>query len=174
VPKAILDDDSHDYESENSREVQALADDVNRAIRNGDTPKLMRYFEDVLDNLHTSPSSSVWSQIEREESEAADTHEREKIERQEAEFKQALVDQCNQSLASHGIRIVRVVESGERDGFLIFARDRVGRTYEARLPFTLADEKIAIYGQEGFVRRMFDDVVREILTAKDRYFARMQ
>jgi hypothetical protein len=167
--KAILDDDS-----EGSQEIQALADDVNRAIREHDAPKLMKYFEDVLDNLHTSPSSSVWSQIERESDAECDTHEREKIERQEFEFKQALMQQCNQSLASHGMRIARVVESGERDGYEIFARDKAGRTYQAKLPFTLADEKIAIYGQEGFVRRMFDDVVRELLVAKDRYFARMQ
>jgi phosphoenolpyruvate synthase/pyruvate phosphate dikinase len=167
VPKAILDDDSNDYAGENSKEIEALAADVNRAIREHDTPKLMKYFEDVLDNLHTSPSSSVFQDAET-------THEREKLDRQEAEFKAALVVQCNQALRSHGINITRVIETGERDGYAIFARDKAGRRYETTIKYSDADEKIAIYGHDGFVRRLFDDVVREILAGRDRYFARMQ
>lgn len=174
MSKAVIDDDSADYTSSESKEVQALADDVNKAIRNGDTPKLMKYFEDVLDNLHTSPSSSVFKEGDEEEDEGFSTADRDNIARQEAEFRVALIVQVTDSLKSHGLRVSRVLEDGERDGYLVYATDRVGRVYEAKLPFSLADEKIAIYGREGFVRRMFDDVVRELLAARDRYFARMQ
>lgn len=161
--KAVLDDDST-----GDKETDALAEECNRAIREHDTPALMRYFEDVLDNLHSSPSSSVFSEPE------ASTHEREKLERDDAQFRAALTIQVNEALRGHGIRVTRVLENGERDGYVVCARDRAGRGYETTLKYGKAEELSAIYGDEGMVRRMFDEVARAILNERARYFARMQ
>lgn len=160
--KAVLDDDS-----EGIAEERAAIEECNKAVRDGDTVKLSRYFADVLDTIHTRPSSSAWSE------DSPTTSDREKLEREDAQFRAALAVKVTENLRTHGIRVVKVIDNGERDGYRVFARDRAGRGFEIEFKFSLIDEIIATGGQVDCVRRLFERVTSAILAERERYFARM-
>jgi hypothetical protein len=132
--------------------------EANRAIRDGDTAKLSKYFEDALDTIHSRLSSSVWTESEQD-----------KVD--DLQFRRALVASVSSNLRSHGIRVTRIIETGERDGYYVTARDATGRVYSITFPFSLIEDGGS---DEGRVRRLFDKVTAAILAERERYFRRMQ
>lgn len=160
--KPVIDDDS-----EGVAEIDALSEEVNDAIAQKDTRRLGRYFERELDEIHTSRSSSYWSE-QREG--AAD---RERQAQDDAELRAALALKATAALGAEGIVVTRVTDTEDRDGYRVVARDRQGRQYDTRITFERAILDGQCSGPIGLVDRMASWVVEGIRAERDRYFARM-
>lgn len=160
--KPVLDDDS-----EGVKELDALSTEVNDAIDQKDCARLGKYFERELDEIHTPRGSSYWS----ESSEG--TAERDQRERVDAELRAALAIKATEALSADGIRVTRVTDTEERDGYRIVARDRQRRAYEACITFERAILDGEGLGPVGLVDRMTAWIVEGIRAERDRYFARM-
>lgn len=156
-----------DDDSDGKAEADAVAKEVNDAIRSGDSLRISKYFEDILDELHTQPGSSFWS------SPGATTAEAERLEREDLQFRGALAIKVTEALQGDRIKVTRITETEGRDGYRIEARDRQGRSYETTLTFGDALQAGACYGAHGIVDRMTGWIVEGIRGERDRYFRRM-
>jgi hypothetical protein len=159
--KAVVDDDS-----EGTDEIEAISTEVNDAIAEKDTLRLGKYFERELDEIHTPRGSSYWS----ESSEG--TAEKDRREREDAELRAALAIKATEALAAEGIRVTRVTETEDRDGYRIVARDQQRRAYEARITYERAILDAECLGPVGLIDRMTAWVVEGIRGERDRYFRR--
>lgn len=141
-----------------------MAAEVNRDMAEGRGAK---HFEDVLDELHsTQPQAKN----------APDAEERDNERRAAAEIARQLKRDASEALLSQGLRVWNVIEV-PGDGFRANIKDRVGREYEAlidaRALDSMMEQSIAAGGRDAY-KRLVDLLVQEALSARAKYFDRMQ
>lgn len=117
-------------------EVEAKSAEINKDMANGNGVK---HFEDVFDSLHSNPSQQHDVENAEETSEERDRKERAFQELARA-FKARLRMMLNTG-DSEGMTVDQVRRNIGGRGFLVYARDRVGREFEFACDFdTLATE----------------------------------
>jgi len=147
-------------------EAAAIAEEANKALREGDTVKISRYFEDILDEIHTARGSSFWSDP------GYSTAEAERREREDLELRGALAVKVTDALSGERIKVTRITENEDRDGYRVEARDNAGRLYTTDLIY----QDAIVAGETnpvGLVNKMTAWIVEGIRAERDRYFRRM-
>lgn len=153
-------------------EIDDVSRQVNSALADPDSIASKRVlgqaFERELDELHTAPSSSYFSEH------AAPRADEERARREERHLMAAVASEARRALESLGMRIETgygesfgVVQDGE---YALRATDREGRVFDASYGLELA-KTVGGTGRD-LVTRMGQAVAREILKKRNVYFER--
>ena len=145
----------------------ALADSSSVASRR----LLGQIFERELDELTTPEGSSVFSEDRRT------TAEEDERKREEKHLMAAVARVVADTVKGEGLAVARVIRDGETvggGGYVLAARDRQGREFEARFGYDMATRLAMSGGTVNLVARIGHAVVRELRAARDNYFKRME
>lgn len=125
--------------------------------------------DDVVDMIADSMESNTHQSVATNIPDAAKRDDDERAERQ---FLEALPRACREQLAGTGIIVTRAAPDGTGEGYIIHARDRLGRTFTAELSL---DEGIQLGVEHGETmgRGIVDLICKRLLAARERWFARM-
>jgi hypothetical protein len=109
---------------------------------------------------------------------ALTAEERERVERELIQFEAAFARELEEQIRNHGLHVQRMghrrdLNDGRGEHFLIWIDDREGRQYEVRITLDEANSVVALNGANGG-GRLLDLAVQRVLTAREKYFARMQ
>ena len=146
--------------------VDAVHKEVTRDMANGTATK---HFEDLFDALHANPSQA--HNVEDAEQTTAD---REKEERAHQELCRAFKARLRTMLNtgdSDGVMVTEVRRNVGGRGFLVRAKDRVGRQYEAAIDYEMMGVEMALDPRHAFAKGC-DLLARELLAAKRKYHVR--
>lgn len=146
--------------------VEAIHAEVEKDMAAGDGAK---HFEDLLDDVYSNPS-------QQHDTEAAEltSGERDKQERAFAELSRAFKARLRMMLNtgdSHGMLVTNVRRNVGGRGFLVYAKDRVGRQFEAAVDFETMGVEMALDPQRAFAKAC-DLLARELLAAQRKYHER--
>lgn len=148
------------------REVELVHHEVADALRRGDEEpdqnrKVGKFFEDVLDQLHSTSQPSqapTTSQIEEETI-------------AEEALLYALRQKVGSALGAQDIRLLGAEPDGSGTGYYFLAVDKQGREFEALFSFT---DGIALGADSpiGLVDKVVEAVFRRVIAARDDYYRR--
>ena len=147
-------------------EVEAKSAEINKDMANGNGVK---HFEDVFDSLHSNPSQQHNVEDAEETSEERDRKERAFQELARA-FKARLRMMLNTG-DSEGMTVDQVRRNIGGRGFLVYARDRVGRQYEAAVDLDTMGVQLALDPQRAFSVAC-ELLAKEIREARRKYYLR--
>jgi hypothetical protein len=154
----------HDeYDPEQAKLDAARSAEVNKDMADGNGAK---HFEDLLDDLHSNPSTQH-NEDEREDT----TDEREKKERMFQEMAREIKARLNTLLLNEGLLVKQVKRGYGGRNFLIIAVDRVRRQYEAEVDFESLGREMATDEHHAFTA-MVVMCAKEIRAARDKYAMR--
>lgn len=126
-------------------------------------------FDDILDEVHSTQAQSTGE---------PSTAELDEIRAAERTYWDALTHEVNDRLRSQRITVTHVLEDhvssseDEGGGWIVCARDPVGREFSARVTVAAMAALGERYGEE-MGRHVIDQVCSQLLAARERYFARM-
>jgi hypothetical protein len=156
-------DDNRDNDPEF---VDAVHKEVTRDLAAGNATK---HFEDLFDSLNSNPSQ----QHNLEEAEQS-TADREKEERAHQElcraFKARLRTMLNTG-ESDGIMVTTVAKNIGGRGFIVYAKDRAGRGYDAAVDYDTMALEMMIDPRQAFGKAC-DLLARALLEARRKYHVR--
>jgi hypothetical protein len=137
------------------KELDEIHADIQRDISNG---KGDRHFQDVLDELHSIPTTSA--------QESAD--ERAELQRFYGQLRTALDDQ----IRSQGFRCRLVQSDGEGTGFVAHFLDSSRRPFDVSYTFDQG-LRAAAQGRDNMGRAVITEILDKLLEARAKYFQRM-
>ena len=97
--------------------------------------------------------------------------ELERERREERMFLEAMAKGLRETLANHGIRILKIAADGVGDGYVIYAQDNQGRPYTVNALYDDMMPRIVAL-QENRARACINYVTELILKARQKYFER--
>jgi len=151
------------YDEEQAKQDDATAAEVNTDLAAGNGAK---HFEDLLDDLHSNPSTQH-NEEEREDT----TDEREKKERIFQEMAREIKSRLNTMLLNEGLLVKQVKRGYGGRNFLIIAIDRMRRQYEAEVDFETMGREMAMDERHAFTA-MVVLCAKELRAAREKYAMR--